>query len=239
MRNQAWIRKELNTYLGSWTELKHDTVLYAKQVYAEMGGGWEEGDDRGYVEPNPEVYARLAALTAMTRNGLETRGLLAERDKESLNRLEKLALDLKDIAVKELNNEPLSEADYELIRTFGGQLEHFWLEALRDEVESRSQIWENPAPVVADVATAPPELVLEEGTGYISDIYVVVPVEGKLRIARGGVYSYYEFPWPAANRLTDQKWQEILRSGKAPEPPKWTGIFTARMEEWPIVPVWQ
>ena len=239
MRNQAWVRKELNTYLGSWTELKHDTILYAKQVYAEMGGGWEEGDDRGYVEPNPEVYARLAALTAMTREGLQSRGLLAERDKDSLNRLEKLSLDLKDIAVRELNNEPLSEADYELIRTFGGQLEHFWLEALRDDVQSRSQIWENPAPVVADVATAPPDLVLEVGTGYISDIYVVVPVEGKLRIARGGVYSYYEFPWPAADRLTDQKWQAMLRSGKAPEPPKWTGIFTARMEESPVVPVWQ
>lgn len=33
MRNEAWARKQLNTYLGSWTELKHDTILYAKQVY--------------------------------------------------------------------------------------------------------------------------------------------------------------------------------------------------------------
>jgi hypothetical protein len=66
--------------------------------------------------------------------------------------------------------------------------------------------WENPAALIADVATAPPDLVLEEGTGYISEIYVVVPLEGSLRIARGGVYTYYEFPWPASDRLTDQKW---------------------------------
>ena len=39
MLKQAWDRKELNTFLGSWTELKHDTILYTKQVYAdEMGG---------------------------------------------------------------------------------------------------------------------------------------------------------------------------------------------------------
>jgi hypothetical protein len=25
--------------LGSYTELKHDTLLYVKQAYAEMGGG--------------------------------------------------------------------------------------------------------------------------------------------------------------------------------------------------------
>lgn len=38
MRNKAWTRKELNTFLGSWTELKRDTILYAKQPMAEMGG---------------------------------------------------------------------------------------------------------------------------------------------------------------------------------------------------------
>jgi hypothetical protein len=238
MRNQAWAHKELNTYLSSWTELKHDTILYAKQVYAEMGGGGgaEKPDDRGYVEPNPELYARLAALTTMTREGLASRGLLSERDQASLERMAELALSLKTISEKELSNTPLSTEEYDLIRTFGGQLEHFWLEALREEnVVSRSQIWENPAPVVADVATAPPDLVLEEGTGYISPIYAVVPVEGQLRIARGGVYTYYEFPWPAKDRLTDRKWQEMLQanessnqaSNQAPKQPDWTKSYTA------------
>lgn len=243
MRNQAWVRKDLNTYLGSWTELKHDTILYAKQVYAEMGGGMGGGgkpsDDRGYVEPNPHLYARLAALTAMTREGLASRKLLSERDRESLERMEKLALDLKTIAEKELNNTALSEADYELIRTFGGRLEHFWLEALReDNAQGRPELSDNQAPVVADVATAPPDLVLEEGTGYISEIYVVVPVDGKLCIARGGVYSYYEFPWPANDRLTDKKWQQMLQTGKTPESPVWTRAFTAGGES-RVIPPWE
>ncbi len=227
MLNQAWTHKELNTYLGSWTELKHDTILYAKQVYAEMGGGGsEETDDRGYVEPNPRLYARLASLAAMSREGLSSRGLLNDRDKESLQRMEELALSLKTISENELSNKPLSAKQYELIRSFGGQLEHFWDEALRDEkVAGGSLLTDNPAPVIADVATAPPDLILEEGSGYINQIYAVVPVDGKLRIAKGGVYSYYEFSWPASKRMMDKEWRERLNSDQAPQAPDWTKSF--------------
>lgn len=243
MLNQAWQQKELNTYLGSWTELKHDTILYAKQVYAEAGGGGgEKVDDRGYVEPNPHLYARLAALTAMTREGLQSRNLLNQRDAESLQRLEKLALELKSISERELQGKSLSAEDYELIRSFGVQLEHLWMETLRDQDNNMSHsdlLNSNPAMLVADVATAPPDKVLEEATGYIHTIFAVVPVEGSLRIVKGGVYSYYEFPWPAADRLTDQKWREMLSTQwlpnedataaqkKIPELPSWTNSFRA------------
>lgn len=229
MLNQAWDRKELNTFLGSWTELKHDTILYSKQVYAEMGGGiGGEVDDRGYVEPNPELYGRLASLCHMTREGLDSRQLISDRDKESLERMETLALALKEIAEKELTDTPRTEEEYDLIRSYGGQLEHFWLEALRDEnSDLPPKAWENPAALIADVATAPPDLVLEEGTGYVSEIYVVVPLDGSLRIARGGVYSYYEFSWPASDRLTDQKWRQMLQDQEAPAAPAWTKVFTA------------
>ena len=38
-RTEAWGRRLLNTQLASWAQLRHDTILYAKQVYAEMGAG--------------------------------------------------------------------------------------------------------------------------------------------------------------------------------------------------------
>ncbi len=233
MRNLAWTRKELNTYLGSWTELKHDTILYAKQSYAELGGGGDEEklDDRGYVEPNAYLYARLASLVKMTREGLEIRGLLTADSKENLGNLEELALKLKTISEKELNNESLSDEDYELIRSYGGQLEHIWGEAYKDDCKDANMfdcLDENPAPIVADVATDPNGTVLEEGTGYINAIYVVVPIDGKLRVAKGGVYSYYEFAWPLSDRLTDKKWREMLESGSAPKLPDWTQIFMSK-----------
>lgn len=228
MLNQAWNKKELNTFLSSWTELKHDTILYAKQCYAECGGMIPDNiDNRGYVEPNPHLYARLSALSAMTREGLQAQDLISEHDAESLERMETLALKLKTISEKELKGESLTEKEYELIRSFGGQLEHFWLEALRDqEGGARSQLLtDNPAMLVADVATAPPDQVLEEGTGFINEIYAIVPVDGKLRITKGAVYSYYEFPWPASDRLTDEKWREMLRNETNPEAPEWTRSF--------------
>ncbi len=235
MQNTAWARKELNTFLGSWSQLKHDTILYAKQVYAELGsGGPGEKDDRGYVEPNPYVYARLASLLKMTNEGLEMRGLLTPSMKDNLSKMEQLAMSLKTISEKELNNEKLTDEEYELIRSYGGQLEHFWLEVNKDEPafkESTSQrdyLNENPAAIVADVATDPNGQVLEEGTGKISEIYVVVPVDGKLRIAKGGVYSYYEFTWPMSDRLTDKKWRELLNSGQAPALPSWTDAFVVK-----------
>jgi hypothetical protein len=234
MQNEAWVRKDLNTFLGSWSELKHDTILYAKQVYAELGGGGpEKKDDRGYVEPNPYVYARLASLLKMTNEGLDIRGLLTANMKDNLSKMEQLAMSLKTISEKELNNEKLTDDDYELIRSYGGQLEHFWLEINKDEPQykelgQRDFLDQNPAAIVADVATDPNGQVLEEGTGKIFDIYVVVPIDGKLRIAKGGVYSYYEFTWPLADRLTDQKWREMLNTGQAPQLPEWTKAFVTQ-----------
>jgi len=238
MQNTAWLRKDLNTFLGSWSELKHDTILYAKQVYAELGAGGDEPppppDDRGYVEPNPYVYARLASLLKMTNEGLENRGLLTPSMKDNLGKMEQLAMSLKTISEKELNNEKLTDEEYKLIRSYGGQLEHFWIEVNKDEPayketgSQREYLNENPAAIIADVATDPNGQVLEVGTGKISEIYVVVPIDGKLKIAKGGVYSYYEFTWPLSDRLTDKKWRELLNSDQAPALPSWTDAFVAK-----------
>ncbi len=226
MQSDEWGKKKLNTYLGSWSELKHDTILYAKQVYAELGGGplIEEKDDRGYVEPNPELYARLASLTQLTADGLKQRDILSSHNETQLKKLKQLLIKLRDISVKELENTPLSEEEYEFIRAYGGSLEHFWYETFTDEEKEQGNLLnDNPAPIIADVATNPGCCVLEVGTGHIQPIFVVFPIEGELRVGRGGVYSYYEFVWPMADRLTDEKWRdEILWDPeKQPDRPSW------------------
>lgn len=212
MTNEEWQKKNLEGFLGSWTELKHDTVLYSKQFVAEMGGGDEEVDDRGYVEPMPELYHRLSVLTQKTAYGLEKFGVINDTDKENLARLEELADQLTTISIKELTNEQLTEAEFELIRSYGGNLEHFWAEAVKEQSESESRPYssEFPAALVVDVATDPNGTVLEEAIGGISEIYVVVPVDGKLRIAKGGVFTYYQFEQPLSDRMTDSQWRQKL-----------------------------
>lgn len=224
MQSDAWLKKQLVAYLGSWTELKHDTILYAKQVYAELGGaGPEEQDDRGYVEPEYTVYNRLAALTRMTKEGLQLRGLLPSDLSDVSDRLITLCEQLRDISVKELQNQALTDDEYEFIRAYGGSLEHIWDETLDSAERSKEdseKLESNPAPLVADVATNPGGTVLEEGTGYINTIYVVVPVAGELRLAKGSVYSQYEFLQPMTERLTDEAWREMLQSNP-PELESW------------------
>ncbi len=208
MQNTEWTKKNLEGFLSSYTELKHDTVLYSKQFMAEMGGGDEVYDDRGYVEPEAELYARLSALTKSTSEGLEGFGVLSDTDRENLSRLSELADRLKEISIKELTGEELTEEDYELIRSYGGNLEHFWAESIKDISENENnESSEFPAALVVDIATNPNGSVLEQAIGEISHIYVVVPVDGKLRIAEGAVFSYYQFIQPIEDRMTDSEWR--------------------------------
>lgn len=215
MTSTNWKLKELLTFLASYTELKHDTILYAKQVYAEMGGGPEimEFDDRGFVEPNPELYNRMKSLVRLTIEGLAKRELLSEKNKENLKRLEEMMKILRDISIKQLENKALTEEEYDFIRNYGGSLEHLFTETLSeiDKLKPRNEVLNgHPSSIVADIATDPNGTVLEVGVGPVNKIYVVYPIDGKLRVGVGGVFSHYEFPWPMDDRLTDEKWRTIL-----------------------------
>lgn len=225
MRNQAWLRKDMQTALSSWTELKHDTILYSKQVMAEMGGGAAEKPPRGYVEPNPEAYARLLALAEMTRSGLENRAILDDVTRGNLDNLIEQLVFLLEVSQKELNGIELTEEQYWRIQYFGGWLESMTIAAAdpADPAMGGGDLNDQKSALVADVATGVGR-VLEEGVGYPTMIYVVHP-EAPYEIAIGAVYTYYEFTVPPDQRLTDEAWQEMLESGNAPDAPEWTRLF--------------
>ncbi len=213
-RSAEWEKKSLETFAGSFAELKHDTILYSKAVIAEMGGG-DDGeivDDRGYVDPEPQVYSRFAALADQTATGLKGYGMLSDKAEEDLDRLKTIALKLLTISEKELRSEGLTEEEYEFIRCFGGDLEHFWIEANQDNVDEplyRSQ--QAPCQIIADIATDPNGSVLEVGTGNVQTMYVVFPIDGELHVGSGGVYSFYQFEQPMSDRLTDTEWRKMLQ----------------------------
>ncbi len=213
MQTDAWRRKSLLSFAGSYTELKHDTILYSKQMMGEMGGAEiPEYDDRGYVEPEPLVFARLEALVSATSQGLAGYGLLSDADAQNLAILAELSGRLRVIAEKELAGELPTEEEFDLIRSFGGQLEHFWEEVMRAEYpdEPYYSPQDHPAPIVADIATDPNGYCLEVGTGRPMEMMVVVEVDGMLKIASGPVYSFYQFEQPISERLTDNKWRQML-----------------------------
>lgn len=212
MQNEEWAKKNLECFAGSYTELKHDTVLYSKQVMAEMGGGMEEEpDDRGYVEPEPVVYERFASLAEQTAQGLKKYQMLSDADEDNLVKLEELALRLQTISNKELQNETLTDEEYDLIRTYGGNIEHFWYDAMRANANYDNIFSEEyPAALVVDIATDPNGSVLEAATGDPSQIIVAVQVDGKIKLASGSVYTFYQFEQPLNDRLTDTQWRVMM-----------------------------
>ncbi|MFB0555534.1 MAG: DUF3160 domain-containing protein, partial [Phycisphaerae bacterium] len=213
MRTQTWEKKELNAALASWTELRHDTILYAKQSYTPVETSIPPTVS-GYVEPVPEFYGRLLALTQMTKQGLSDLNALSAQAADRLISLENILSRLIEIANKELTNQTLSNSDYEYIRQFAKNLEWAII-----GIEEKSLI----TPLVADVHTHTAEgNVLEEAVGYVDLIIVACPApDGSIFLAAGPVLSYYEFKHPMSDRLTDEAWQELLDSPDKPERPKW------------------
>jgi len=217
MQTEAWQDKELTTALTSWTELRHDTILYAKQSYTMKETAISEPTPEkpvvGYVEPVPEFYNRLLALTRMTATGLDEMNVLDSAAKYRLENLETILERLVELSEKELENEELTEEDYEFIKNFGDGLN-----AVISEVDEKAK----KTTIIADVHTdGNTEQVLEEGVGYVDLVVVAYKVpDGRILIGAGPVMSYYEFKQPMGERLTDEKWQEMLGS-EAPERPEW------------------
>ena len=226
MKNADWPRKNLQGALGSWTELKHDTLLYAKQVYAEMGNGEEEQKvpppPKGYVEPNIEFFDRLIPLIKLTRDGLAQRGLLDSEFKGRNNDFLEAVEFFREMAIAQLQNEPVSETDFEKLRLASGNLRGV-LSPLPGEEATENY---GRAALVADVFTDMIQReILYEGVGIPNYIYVAVKDRNGARLTKGLVYSYYEFTGPLGERLTDEKWRQWNYTGdkaNLPEMPAWS-----------------
>jgi len=218
MRTEAWEDKQLNTALASWTELRHDTILYAKQEYftGPPQVPPEEKPVQGYVEPVPEFYARMLALTKMAHTGLAEMKVLDEQSDKDFTTLENTLEKLLEISIKELENKELTEEEYEFIRNFDQNIS-----PMLENVDIKSQ----NSILVADVCTSPAG-VLEEGTGKLNLIIVAYKQpDGRIVLGAGPVMSYYEFWQPPGQRLTDEEWRVNIFENNCPERPDWVKSF--------------
>jgi hypothetical protein len=135
------------------------------------------------------------------------------------------------MAEQELRGARLSADDYEYIRFYGAEIESLAFSASDGSVyQGRGGLPEGGDPlqaaVVADIATnGGAGQVLENGVGRVFEIYVVAPIDGRLVLTKGGVFSHYEFAQPIGERLTDEAWRAQLDGGGAPPLAAWTAGF--------------
>ena len=228
MQTPAWQDKQLHTALASWTELRHDTILYAKQSSTVTTSVIAPDlRDRGYVEPVPELFNRLKALTRMTRAGLTAMNVLNAAQTSRLNLLENVLSNLTAIAVAELENRGPSDTDDLYIRQFDKTLAPL-TDGLPDAQAGQTAL-------VADVHTdGNTGLVLEEGVGYVQWLVAAYrTLDGRTVLGAGPVFSYYEFKQPLSNRLTDELWTNLLATANAPARPDWVGSFADPVTRFP------
>jgi hypothetical protein len=233
MQTDAWRDRNLFSALASWAELRHDTILYAKQSGTETGMPPGTPLDQGFVEPNPDAFGRLASLADFMIEGLKSRDLLFENFRTALERFSELAVGLKIMAEKELTRQPLTLEEYQTIFGFGKTLFRI---VTFDAYAEGPNPWNDddldPMPVIADVHTdANTMSVLEEGVGFPYAIYVLCNIEGEVVLTKGAGFSYYEFIRSLTDgRLTDEEWRDMLTGPPSPDRPGWTNSFIAESD---------
>ena len=224
MRNLAWQDEKLNTASGSWAQLRHDTLLYAKQTYIPiLICSYPEG----FVEPNPTFYSRMQKLTERTIEAVNTMpsGSVASAVLNSLITMKEITQQLEVISTKELTQQPLTSEETAFIKEIvwtasggcGGVTTGWYVNTITNIALAANYTDLLDVPVIADVATFPPgdlydpPQILHVGVGCVNALVVLYPMtNGTLVAAVGPVFSYYEFPLIGTKRLNDDEWKTML-----------------------------
>ncbi len=232
MNTVEWQIEKLNTQLSSWTELRHDNVLYAKQSYT---GGTGCSFPHVYIEPYPGFYEVLYNFSTSAANFFSVELNEIELDlKENLTSFYENfgdhMLKLKALSEKELRQEAFSGEDLAYLKTFvndamasGPSISGWYLDLFYDKMKA------------LDVHTQPTDEdgneignVLHVGTG---DLNLGVFCAGspsnsyQLMAFVGPVLSYHEKVESDWKRLNDEEWGEFFgwnaEEGKRPLRPGW------------------
>ena len=224
MATPAWGERLLAAQLGSWAELRHDTVLYVKQSYS-MGVGCEY--PAGFVEPNPAFWRELAQAAGALALLAEKLPLSPSRQKRVhgfFARFGTVCDSLASIADRELAAQPLTPEETKMLhsvmevhesRMCGGPPTYSgWYPTLFYFDATKST---KPDALVADVHTSPDDGIVLASTGAVDQLVVVVNSGDDVMAFAGPVFSYYETL--GQSREDDQAWWRRLPRAA---PPAWT-----------------
>ena len=211
-KSPLYVFKNLTTYLGSYTELKHDTLLYVKQAYAEM---WAGGDDwctifvyppelpvpKGYIEADVNFIDRLIELNSYTTKWFD--------NKENFDGFNNYLLRLRNISIQQMNDEEISDEDFEWLRLSYEDLNNI---TYPRKVHGQPGSKLERGALIADIFTSEGWNPLYEAIGRPLLMALMVKDANGARIVLWPIFSHYEF-YQADNilewdqRYTDEDWQ--------------------------------
>lgn len=232
-RTPAWRDRILSTQLGSWAELRHDTILYVKQSYT-TGAVCEFPD--AYVDPYPEFYARLGALAeavnAQAQQLPDSAATLKTNTQAWVANFKTVVTNLQQMAQDQLTGTPHSADLMAFINdavkwdeqnicgaVYRTNLTGWYLKLFLEPGSGTEY-----DPVVADVHTQPTDgfgsdvgRILHVGTGAPRLMIVTAETCQGPRAYVGLAFSYGEFVAEDWKRLNDQDWAAKLREEPFPD----------------------
>ncbi|PIQ08981.1 MAG: hypothetical protein COW71_08875 [Ignavibacteriales bacterium CG18_big_fil_WC_8_21_14_2_50_31_20] len=234
MQTAAWWQQKMNSQLGSWTELRHDNILYAKQSYS---GGYTCFYPYGYVEPVPELFASLKLLAKNFNAKMLELNFSSDYMREYFTNLYDKCDTLQSIAQKELDGIDLLDSEIKFMKrtltnpqTMCGDVsyEGWYPKLFYSDMDADY--------LVVDYHTAPTDevgnmvgWVAHSGTGKIDLAIMNTKLTSGENVAFvGPVYSYHEYTTTNFFRITDTEWSGnyINRSTR----PEWTKIYLANID---------
>lgn len=242
MQTAAYWQEKMNSQLSSWTELRHDNLLYAKQSYT---GGTICSFPYSYVEPFPEFYNTLKQFASNAKDKINQINFSDPSRKNYiiyyLNFLKSVSDTLLSISIKELNNEMFTQQEISFLQRMiyetgnsSGPAYDGWYPLLfyQDDGYMDKGLMQSDH-IVADIHTTPSDCVGNQG-GWISHVgtgpvnigvFITPWVDGQLTAFAGPVMSYYEYRTENFLRLTDDEWSNsYLQSALRPD---WVNLYLA------------
>jgi hypothetical protein len=223
MRNEAFLAKNIASMLGSFTELKHDTVLYEKEKGVFETGGDELGKrnqaQRGFVQPDLVFWREMERLSIFAADGFDHRIKASEGGEISsrYRAFAKAMTEFRKIAEKEIAGEKLSQHDQEIIRTTDllGM-------ACPTCCFCAPKPGDGKCALAADVLTdADSGQILQEALGRPYVMLALVGGQDGNRMVVGLAYNHFEFTRRLdQGRLTDEEWKDCVYGAKPTLPAK-------------------
>ena len=225
----------LNTQLASWAELRHDTILYAKQSYT---GGLSCEFPDALVEPSPEFFARLGAYAAKGPRSSRRSGIAADltlgASVAHFDQLATVAAMLKEMAEYQAQGTPFTAAHMAFINETV-RIQHGLRRCDRERLVPEAVLRTNPTkfdPTIADVHTQPTDevgnpvgRVLHVGTGYARLMVLTANTCTGPRAYVGPVSSYFEHITENFERLDDPTWEKRLATSPPADVPWLSGLI--------------
>jgi hypothetical protein len=222
-RTEPWQRRMIATQLASWAELRHDTLLYAKQSYTS-GAACEFPD--AYVDPYPAFWRALERYgthgLALVENLSAIEPTLAASIRTHFVAVEGASRILAEMAEHELAGTPFTAAHMEFINDtvqIQNVCDESWATGWYGQLHYTLSTSTEVDPVVADVHTQPTDevgnevgRVLHVGTGLPRAMVVTVDTCTGPRAYVGLVSTFHQEVTEDWERLTDEVWTERERT---------------------------